>query len=303
MTDLNQQQSAPLWRQHLFLVLITIIGIVMAALALAGFANAGWWHVLQLGIVEGVTEFLPISSTGHLLITTELIGFEHNLGGTFEIFIQLGAVIAVVGFYARDLLAQAREVTHSQETRHFWLAIFVAFLPAAVIGVLLHTWIKAVLFHPPVIALALIIGGVVFIVVERLPSRPITVQKPQDVSLVQALAIGFVQVLAMIPGTSRSGASIIGGMLAGLDRKTATTFSFYLAIPTLGAATLFELATSLGDLAADDIWRLLLGMVVSLVIAWLSIGWLLRYVATNSFVPFGIYRIVAGIGILLIMVL
>lgn len=306
MTDLNQQTPqadsvAPFWRQHLFLVLIVFIGVVLAVLALVGFASAGWWQILQLGVVEGVTEFLPVSSTGHLLITTELIGFEHSLGGTFEIFIQLGAVIAVAGFYAHDLLAQARKVAHSQETRHFWLAIFVAFLPAAVIGVLLHKWIKAVLFEPGVIAMALIIGGVVFIVIERLPPRPSTVQQPHDVSLLQALTIGLVQVLAMIPGTSRSGASIIGGMLSGLDRQTATTFSFYLAIPTLGAATLFELATSLGSLAAADVWRLLLGMSVSLVIAWLSIGWLLRYVATNSFVPFGIYRILAGIGILVML--
>ncbi len=285
-------------RKHGFLLTIAGIEIILLLLALAGFARADWWQVIELGVIEGVTEFLPISSTAHLLIASDLLRFEHSLGGTFEIFIQLGAVIAVIGYYLRDLLAQARAIPNRPETRRFWLAIFVAFLPAAVIGLLLHDWIKAVLFSPTVIAWALIIGGIIFIVIERGPTRESTVHQPEHISLRQALGIGFAQVLAMIPGTSRSGASIIGGMLAGLDRKTATAFSFYLAIPTLGAATIFDLLKSLDELQAGDFGRLLLGMVVSLIIAWLSIGWLLRFVSTNSFVAFGIYRIGAGLLIL-----
>jgi undecaprenyl-diphosphatase len=284
-----------------FLLSILVLELVLAGLALAGFAQADWWQTIQLGIVEGVTEFLPISSTAHLLITSDLMHFKHSVGGTFEIFIQLGAVIAVVGFYAQDLLQQARGITTNSITRRFWLSVFVAFLPAAIIGILLHDIIKTVLFSPPVIAWALIVGGIIFIVIEYIPRPNIRVHTPQDISLLQALGIGFVQVLAMIPGVSRSGASIIGGMLAGLDRKTATAFSFYLAIPTLGAATLFDLLKNVSEINSGDLVWLLLGAMVSLVIAWLSISWLLRYVSTNNFVVFGIYRILAG-GFILILI-
>jgi undecaprenyl-diphosphatase len=291
-----------LFQNHGFLVLIAGLELVLILLAIVGFAQMDWWQTIQLGVIEGVTEFLPISSTAHLLIASDLMQFKHSTGGTFEIFIQLGAIIAVVGFYSRDLLEQARSVVSSPQTRRFWLAIFIAFLPAAVIGVFLHDWIKAVLFSPRVIAWALIIGGIIFIVIERMPQQE---KQPtsdlQQISLLQALGIGFAQVLAMIPGTSRSGASIIGGMVAGLDRQTATAFSFYLAMPTLGAATVYDLLKNLAQFDSAGFGWLLLGTVVSLVIAWLSIGWLLRYVATNSFVAFGVYRIVAGGGILVLL--
>ncbi len=261
-----------------------------------------WLKVVILGIVEGVTEFLPISSTGHLLIAADLLRFQQSVGGTFEIFIQLGAVLAVLGYYARDLLAQARVVRTDAQTRRFWLGIIVAFIPAALVGVLFRRWIKAVLFtSPTVIAWSLIVGGIVLIVVERLPLRPPRTREVTGVTLRQALAIGVAQVAALIPGVSRSGASIVGGLLAGLDRKTATAFSFYLTIPTLGAATLLDLATNLTALTPTELGELLLGLVVALAVAWLSIGWLLRYVATNSFVAFGIYRIVAGAVILLLV--
>lgn len=283
---------------HRFLLIVAAIEIVLIGLALVGFAHADWWQVIELGVVEGITEFLPISSTAHLLITSRLLHFEHSLGGTFEIFIQLGAVIAVVSFYMRDLLAQAQALPHSAQTRRFWFHIGIAFVPAAAVGFLLHDWIKQVLFSPLVIAWALIIGGIVLMVVENIPLRAATVQEPQQITLFQALGVGVAQVCALIPGTSRAAASIVGGMLAGLDRKTATAFSFYLAIPTLGIATIYDLLKSLDQLGTGDMWRLLLGMVVSLVIAWLSIGWLLRYVATNSFFSFGVYRILAGGAIL-----
>lgn len=258
-----------------------------------------WLKVILLGLVEGVTEFLPISSTGHLLIAADLLHFERDLGGTFEIFIQFGAALAVLGFYARDLLAQARAVRTEVAVRRFWLGIVVAFVPAAIVGVLLRGWIKAVLFaSPSLIAWSLIIGGIVLIVVERLPLPVPAVWEVTGISLRQALIIGLAQVAALLPGVSRSGASMVGGMLAGLDRKTATSFSFYLALPTLGAATLLDFITTIGGLTRDDLAALLLGTVVAFLVAWLSIGWLLRYVATNSFLAFGLYRIAAGVVIL-----
>lgn len=279
--------------------LIALAGALLTVALLFAVATAtDWWKVVILGIVEGLTEFLPISSTGHLLVASDLLAFEGSLGGTFEIFIQLGAVIAVVGYYAADLLRQARAAPRDPQVRRFWGAIIVAFLPAALIGLALHEWIKSVLFSPPVIGAALIIGGLVLIVLERMPRRSATVVDVTQLSIRQAIIIGFAQVLAMIPGVSRSGASIVGGMLAGLDRRAATAFSFYLAIPTLGAATIFDLLTSLDQLTVNDLGRLFLGLVVSLVVAWLSIGWLLRYVANHSFVAFGVYRILAGAVIL-----
>jgi undecaprenyl-diphosphatase len=276
-----------------FLVGCAVVLILMLALA------PSWGIVVILGIVEGLTEFLPISSTAHLLIVGDLLGFQNNIGGTFEIFIQIGAILAVVAYYARDLRAQARALPTSATTRHFWLAIVLAFLPAAVVGLALHDWIKQVLFaSPSVIAWALILGGIALIVIERLPKRAPTTQDVEQVSFGQALGIGVAQMLALVPGVSRSGASIVGGKLGGLDRRTATAFSFYLSIPTLGAATLVDLFGSLDQISGSDIGRLLLGAVVSGVVAWISIGWLLRYVAGHSFVAFGIYRIIVGALIL-----
>jgi undecaprenyl-diphosphatase len=258
-----------------------------------------WGIVVVLGIVEGLTEFLPISSTAHLLIVGDLLGFKNNIGGTFEIFIQIGAILAVVAYYASDLSAQARSLPTSATVRRFWLAIALAALPVALIGITLRSWIKQVLFNSPsVIAWALMLGGVALILIERWPKRAATVHDVEQVTFGQALGIGFAQIFALVPGVSRSGASMIGGILGGLDRRTATAFSFYLSIPTLGAATLIDLVGSLGQISTSDIGRLLLGAVVAGVVAWASIGWLLRYVAGHSFVAFGIYRILVGALIL-----
>ncbi|MGQ9547186.1 MAG: undecaprenyl-diphosphate phosphatase [Roseiflexus sp.] len=276
-----------------------VAGVLLGVALLIAVPSADdWWKAAVLGIVEGLTEFLPISSTGHLLIASKLLHFEGSLGGTFEIFIQLGSVLAVMGYYASDLLHQARMAPRDPHTQRFWIAIGVAFLPAAMIGLALHGWIKTVLFSPAVIGIALITGGIVLIIVERLPRRAATVHDATRLSLRQALGIGIAQVLALTPGVSRSAASIVGGMIVGLDRRAATTFSFYLAIPTLGAATVVDLLTSLDQVTAGDAGRLFLGMVVSLIVAWLSIDWLLRYVANHSFVAFGIYRIIAGVIVL-----
>ena len=255
-----------------------------------------WWQVILLGIVEGITEFLPISSTGHLLITADLIGFDARLRDTFTIFIQLGAVFAVLGYYARDLIAQAQGFRQDATVRRFWLGIVVAMVPAALAGLALRGWIKGVLFHSPaLIATSLIVGGLVLIGVDRWPRPPAVTRDVTKISLRQALGIGVAQMVALVPGVSRSGASIVGGLLTGLDRPTATTFSFYLALPTLGAATLVDLISSLPDLGPDALGPLLLGAVVACGVAWVSIGWLLRYVAHHSFLLFGLYRIAAGL--------
>lgn len=257
------------------------------------------WKVILLGVVEGITEFLPVSSTGHLLIASRLLHFEHSMDGTFEVFIQFGTVLAVLGYYARDLVTQVRRIPREAATRRFWLAIIVAFLPVAIVGLLVHDWIKQTLFGSPIIiAWSLIIGAIVFLLVDQAGTRRETVHDQHTIGLRQALGIGIAQVLALVPGVSRSGASIIGGLLVGLDRPTATAFSFYLAIPTLGSATIVDLLGSLDRLTPGDMGRLLLGLVVSMIVAWLSIDWLLQYVGHHSFRVFGLYRVAAGLAIM-----
>lgn len=254
------------------------------------------WQAVLLGIVEGLTEFLPISSTGHLIVFSDLLKFQGSLGGTFEIFIQLGAVLAVVFYYRSDLWQQVRTVPHNRTVQRFWLNILIAFLPAALVGVLLHDWIKQVLFTPPVIASALLLGGVVILLVEQ-RDHSVGTSSVYSVSPRQALGVGVAQIVALIPGASRAASTIIGGLLTGLDRPTATSFSFYLAIPTLGAATVFDLATNLDQVSSSDALNLLVGTVVSFLVSLLVIRWLLRYISNHDFKIFGYYRIVVGLVI------
>ncbi len=257
-----------------------------------------WLKVIILGIVEGITEFLPISSTGHLIVTVELLDFQLVPKEPFEIFIQLGAIVAVILFYRREIFTQIKAAPTHRPTQRFWLGILIAFLPAAIIGLLFRDQIKEFLFSPLVVAISLIVGGVIFLLIERRPAKHFVTTEATDITLQQALLIGIAQMAALIPGVSRSGASIIGGMQAGLNRAAATQFSFYLAIPTLGGATILELVDVLNEVNTTQIIALLLGAIVSGIIAWLTIGWLLRYVATNTFVIFGYYRIIAGALIL-----
>jgi undecaprenyl-diphosphatase len=263
-----------------------------------------WLKVIILGLVQGITEFLPISSTGHLIVTSALLNFEGSLGGTFEIFIQLGTVFSVLIFYRREIFQQIISIRHEQTVQRFWLSIAIAFIPAAVLGFLFSDQIKAVLFSPPVVAVALIVGGIIFLVLERRPEAdtPDLTPEATHITIRQAIIIGIAQTFALIPGTSRSGASIVGGLLAGLNRRAATQFSFYLAIPTLGGATVYDLWSNRDLVTNDDILMLMLGALVSGIVGWLAIGWLLRYVANNSFVVFGYYRIAAGIIILLLVI-
>jgi undecaprenyl-diphosphatase len=264
------------------------------------------WELLKvvlLGIVEGITEFLPVSSTGHLIVAVALLrpAFSSGLENTFEIFIQLGAVIAVVVYYWRDLWARLIAVAHQQQARRFWLNLAVAVVPAAVVGFLLRDTIKAVLFNPAVVASALITGGAALILVERRMGDQARTDDIDALTTRQAALIGVAQVVALIPGVSRSAASILGGMGVGLSRSAATRFSFYLAIPTLGGATILDLLLSLDEITANDWLYLLVGTVVAGIVAWLAIRWLLAYVARSSFTAFGYYRIAAGIVVLLLM--
>ncbi|NTU79761.1 MAG: undecaprenyl-diphosphate phosphatase [Chloroflexales bacterium] len=282
--------------------------IIVAAIALLGSLaitvpfDPEWWKVVILGIVQGITEWLPISSTGHLLIVSDLLGYQGSIGGTFEIFIQLGTVISVVAFYFSDLLGQARALLgqagrkESASAWRFWTAVLIAFLPAAMVGLAFRKFIKAVLFETPqVIAAALIVGGIIFLVIEWLPRRAASTSELDRVAPLQALGVGIAQIFALIPGMSRSGSSIIGGLLSGLDRRTATAFSFYLSIPILGLATLFDLVGSLDQIQPADWGRLILGAVVAMIVGYVTIGWLLRYIARHNFVAFGIYRIIVGL--------
>lgn len=258
--------------------------------------------VILLGLVEGLTEFLPISSTGHLIVATSLLDFRSQAGTTFEIFIQIGAVIAVVLYYRADLLRQARSLPSDVSVQHFWMSILIAFIPAALIGFLLSSKIDELLFRPAVVAVTLIVGGVIFLFVERGEAfRSINATSLTQISYRQAFMIGIAQVAALVPGVSRSGASIVGGLLSGLDRPTATQFSFYLAIPTLGAASLYSLVKNLNQIQSGDWFNLIVGALVSAVVAWIAVRWLLTYVSRNSFIVFGYYRIIAG-GLILLLI-
>lgn len=265
---------------------------------------------LILGIVEGVTEFLPISSTGHLIVATALLGFPTaNLQvpdpkafrETFEIFIQVGAIIAVIAFYGRDLLSQLRKIPTDRTTQSFWLSILIASVPAALVGFLLRHWITDTLYKPVVVGVALIVGGIVFLLLETRP-LVVRVNALEKITLPQAVLIGLAQMTALIPGVSRSGASIVGGLLIGLDRPTATVLSFYMAIPILIGATFYQLFSAIADglVRAADLPLFAVGTVVSFVVAWLSIRWLLNYVARHNFRLFGYYRILAGLVIIVL---
>jgi len=251
-----------------------------------------------LGLVEGLTEFLPISSTGHLIIAGDLLSYTGEQAKTFEICIQLGAIFAVCWHY-RVRLIQAVEGLISQESaRRFVLNLIVGVLPAAVFGLLLHKTIKAHLFNPVVVAIAFIVGGLIILLVERRERLP-RITEVDQMEWSDALKLGFFQVFALIPGTSRSGATIIGGLLSGLSRQAATEFSFFLAIPTMFLATGYEIYKSWHDLAGQDFTFIAVGFVVAFFSALLAIKGLLHYIAHHNFRAFAYYRIVFGVLFLL----
>jgi undecaprenyl-diphosphatase len=254
-----------------------------------------------MGIVEGLTEFLPISSTGHLILAGALLGFDDAKAKVFDIAIQTGAIFAVILVYWQKIRDTLVALPTEKQAQQFALNVFVAFVPAVLLGLLFGKAIKANLFTPVVVATTFIIGGFIILWAERRQQNNPAVARIQDVdamTLADALKVGLVQCLAMVPGTSRSGATIIGGMLLGLSRKAATDFSFYLAIPTLIGAGVYSLYKDRALLSMADLPMFGTGLLFSFISAWLCIRWLLRYIATHSFVVFAWYRIAFGIVVL-----
>jgi undecaprenyl-diphosphatase len=252
---------------------------------------------LILGIVEGLTEFLPISSTGHLILAGDLLDFNDERGKLFEIVIQSGAILAVVWEYRARILGAVRGLGRERQANSFVLNLFIAFLPLAILGLLFKKAIEKHLFQPLPVALAFIVGALVILWAER-RKHVIRVASVDDMSPLDALKLGLAQALALIPGTSRSGATIIGGLLFGLSRRAATEFSFFLAIPTLIAATLYQLYKERALLSADDIGMWAVGFIAAFASAFLCVRWLLRFISTHDFIPFAWYRIAFGIVVL-----
>ncbi len=251
-----------------------------------------------MGIVEGLTEFLPISSTGHLILAGSLLGFDDDKAKVFDIAIQTGAIFAVILVYWQKIRSTIIALPSQPKAQRLALNIFIGFLPAVVLGLLFGKVIKAHLFIPTVVASTFIIGGLIILWAEKRPAGSVRVMDVDDMTPMDALKVGLVQCLAMIPGTSRSGATIIGGMLLGLSRQAATDFSFFLAIPTLIGAGVYSLYKERALLSVSDIPMFAVGLVFSFISAWLCVRWLLRYISTHDFVPFAWYRIAFGMVVL-----
>ena len=251
-----------------------------------------------MGVVEGLTEFLPISSTGHLILAGALLGFDDAKAKVFDIAIQTGAIFAVILVYWQKIRATLVALPSQRQAQRFALNVLIGFFPAVLLGLLLGKAIKAHLFTPVVVASTFIIGGFIILWAERRPQSATRIHEVDDMTPLDALKVGLVQCLAMVPGTSRSGSTIIGGMLLGLSRKAATDFSFFLAIPTLIGAGVYSLYKERALLSVADLPMFVTGLVFSFLSAWLCVRWLLRYISTHSFVPFAYYRIVFGIVVL-----
>ena len=250
-----------------------------------------------LGVVEGLTEFLPISSTGHLILAGDLLGFNDDRGKLFEIVIQFGAILAIVWEYRQRIVGILCGMLNDAGAQKFIINIAIAFLPLAVLGLLFGKAIKTHLFQPVPVALAFIIGGLVILWAEK-REHLIRINNIEELSALDALKLGLAQAVALIPGTSRSGATIIGGLLFGLSRKAATEFSFFLAIPTLGAATFYQLYKERELLSMDDLGMWVVGLVSSFISAFLCVRWLLRFISNHDFTPFAWYRIAFGFVVL-----
>ncbi len=252
---------------------------------------------LILGLVEGFTEFLPISSTGHLILAGDLLGVNDERGKVFDVVIQTGAMLAIVWEYRVRFSNVLKGAFSNPAARRFITNLVVAFMPAAILGLAFGKLIKAHLFKPVPVALAFIIGGIIILWVERRP-RQVKVREVDEMTWKDALKVGFAQAFALVPGTSRSGATIVGGMLFGLSRKAATEFSFFLAVPTLIAAGGYDLFKNRALLSADDLGMFAVGGVTAFISAFICVRWLLRYIATHDFTLFAWYRVVFGGAVL-----
>jgi undecaprenyl-diphosphatase len=256
---------------------------------------ADWITAVLLGLIEGLTEFIPVSSTGHLLLAKEALGLTDVSWDTFIVLIQLGAILAVVALYFRRLWDVVLRLPSDPEARRFALSVLVAFLPAVVLGLLLHDFIKQVLFESPrLICWSLIIGGVVLIALDRW-SPPAKFHDAMKLPLPRALGVGFFQVLSMIPGVSRSGATIVGGVLLGADKRAAAEFSFFLAIPTMAGAFALDLWENKDALSSDQAGLIAIGFVVSFISGWVVVKTMLDFVAKRGLAPFGWWRIAVGV--------
>lgn len=251
------------------------------------------WQVILLGLIEGLTEFIPVSSTGHLLLAGHFLGFQ-SPGRTFEVLIQLGAILAILSVYMAKLLRLLFDLPRDARTRRFVLAVLIAFLPAAVIGAAAHKVIKTILFESPwLICTTLVIGGIVLLTVDKMRLQP-RYHDVMDLPLATAFAIGLCQCLAMIPGVSRSGASIVGALLLGVDKRAATEFSFFLAMPTMAGAFAYDLYKNYAELGTEDIKSIALGFVVAFIAGVLVVRYLLDFVSRHGFAPFAWWRILVG---------
>jgi undecaprenyl-diphosphatase len=262
-------------------------------------------NAIILGIVEGLTEFLPISSSGHLIVAESLLGFKDS-AEVFTVVIQMGSILAVIWYYRNDLIKRLVALSSSTMQR-FWLNIIIASVPAGVLGLVFGKYIEALLFRPIPVAFALIVGGIILWLIESRPNVHSQTTELADVDAVtplQAVWIGVAQIFALVfPGTSRSGSTIVGGMLTGLNRATATAFSFYLGMPILVLASLYKLYKARDTLSSipGGTTALIVGTIVSFASALVVVGWLLNYVSKNNFKPFAIYRIVLGTIILVLV--
>ena len=251
-----------------------------------------------MGVVEGLTEFLPISSTGHLILAGALLGMDDDKAKVFDIAIQTGAIFAVILVYWQKIRETLVALPAQPQAQRFALNVFIGFLPAVVLGLLLGKAIKAHLFTPLVVASTFILGGFVILWAERRAPAAARVNSVDDMQPLDALKVGLAQCLAMVPGTSRSGATIIGGMLLGLSRKAATDYSFFLAMPTLIGAGVYSLYKERALLSVNDLPVFAVGLVFSFLSAWVCVRWLLRYISSHSFEPFAWYRIAFGCVVL-----
>lgn len=251
-----------------------------------------------MGIVEGLTEFLPISSTGHLILTGALIGFDDEKAKVFDIAIQTGAILAVIIVYWQRIRETLVQLPTQERAQRFALNVLIAFLPAVVLGLLFGKVVKEHLFNAWVVATTFILGAFVILWAEKRQRVAVRIDSVDEMRWQDSLKVGLAQCLALIPGTSRSGATIIGGMFFGLSRKAATEFSFYLAIPTLIGAGVYSLWKERASLSMADVPLFGVGFVFSFIFAWLCVKWLLRYISTHSFTPFAWYRIAFGIVVL-----
>ncbi|MCL2021906.1 MAG: undecaprenyl-diphosphate phosphatase [Betaproteobacteria bacterium] len=253
---------------------------------------------LILGIVQGLTEFLPVSSTGHLIITGSLLSYDNAQSKIFVVVIQLSSIIAVCWHYRARLAMTVKGIVHSPQEQHFAKLLIVAFLPAAIIGVLAHSAIKTYLFNAYTVAFALIAGGLLIMFIEY-RQKTARINQVDDMTWKDALKVGFAQCFAMWPGVSRSGATIMGGMLFGLNRKAATEFSFFLAIPTMFAATFYDLAKSWHELRLEDFPVFATGFIASFIFSLIAVRALLHFIANHTFIGFAWYRIAFGALVLL----